>query len=137
VDIRSWFRFKAPEKSNEVHGEAEVAGVSPKREKGQAAVQQPASGAFVDEATFHSFAGTTTVASIISALVERLVHVSSDWIPALAGFLIGLAVLYLNVSDEKAPPQKVGRAVVIGVVNALLIASSVLGVYHVGQNLGK
>jgi len=117
--MRGWFRFK-----KSVYGEPVAA-----------AAQEPVGGAFVDDAALRSFPGATLVASCISGLVDKLTGLTSDWVPAACGFAVGLVILYLNFTDPKAPPAHRGRAFIIGLINALLVACSVLGVYRAGGDI--
>lgn len=123
--IRGWFRFSRGSNPKAEYGVAEAASDS----------NPTGGGAFIDVATLRSFPGATVVASSIAALLQRLTHSSSDWIPATVAFFVGLLILYLNLSDKSAPPSDKVGAVVVGILNAFLLACAVLGVYRAGGDL--
>jgi hypothetical protein len=126
MNIRRWFVVTSAAKRE--YGEPVPAG----------SAEQPIAGAFVDPGVLRSFPGASLVATALSALTQKLLHSNTDWIPFSVGVGIGLVILFLNLTEPEAVPrgwQAVTRAVIIGILNALLLSSSVLGVYRIGDSI--
>lgn len=96
-----------------------------------AGTQNPqAQGVFISAQSLVSFPIASMVATLITKLAETLFKVNHNYCALVASLVVGATVFVFNVTDPEAKPQGLAawvKASAIGVLNALLLACSVLG----------
>ncbi len=92
-------------------------------------------GEFITAQTLATFAGATFVISLISGVILRLLPSLNDaWVGAAVAFVIGLFLLWINLTDPRVRKglrsrRDWGIAVAVGLANCFYLAAVALGTF--------